>query len=158
MCHYSEQPGLKSISLTCLWCGLAFNAKYFHSGFSDVVLLYCDRCFRSVVIETNATVYRNLWRKHCGILFLLGAFTAALNRNVRWGNYREFCIDVEATLPHCECGGRFSYDARLRCPLCLREFESDDIRKMWQLYRKAYGIVVVDRANSAIPPTIGSLP
>ncbi|MDD5260068.1 MAG: hypothetical protein PHD29_08880 [bacterium] len=132
---------MKNIILKCPHCQNSFETHYFHAGFSDVDIIYCNTCPNAVKIDIYDPKYTDIYKKHKGLSFVLGAIYFALFKRT-FGKYSDFQKVVERELKPCSCGGIFLYRTKPRCPICLNHLLSKDIKKQWKGYRVAYAIVI----------------
>lgn len=96
----------------CPWCSADLTSaitELFHSGRSDLHCLYCEDCGRALRLSWYDRTYARLVRDN-------HRFPVTLMRV----ESRQL---IEATLQHCPCGGRFTFTAVPRCPVCRGSLE-----------------------------------
>ena len=110
-----------SMSYICKRCDAHFGARSGGGFYFDE--LHCDQCGRSTSIG-----HKELGDIHLrfvkGLKVPYAIARAEMDRRIQ-ANYPgeplsrdEYHAAAEATLDPCDCGGRFKYDAPLRCPTC----------------------------------------
>jgi hypothetical protein len=95
------------MSYKCEFCGTIIPNEYpnlIHAGFSNLGFMYCNKCPNLLVWESYDKIYSTfIGDKH------------------PWTLSEEEKKKVEDNAIQCECGGKFQFDAKLRCPECNNE-------------------------------------
>jgi hypothetical protein len=76
-----------------------------HNGFNDSEFLYCSSCHRVAIL--------NIYSQRSKLLLELGK-----QGLWRWRESQPAKDKIEAALSSCPEGGRFTFEASPRCPLC----------------------------------------
>jgi len=110
-----------SHGVICQACGTAF--RVFGGGGFFFDLLHCDQCG-----EAKSVSHQELGDIHLGFVKgLPGPYAvsrSALDQRIKEGftgpvlTGEEYRAAAEESLEPCSCGGRFRYDAPMRCPTC----------------------------------------
>ncbi len=90
----------------CKSCGSEVEGKgRFHTGFNDTGFLYCDRDSTVLTFSSFDPMYE-------AIAGMVHPWTLAEERKA------DILKAVEDHIVDCPCGGRFSFENPLRCPVC----------------------------------------
>ncbi|HVZ15974.1 MAG TPA: hypothetical protein VG897_02570 [Terriglobales bacterium] len=91
--------------VVCAACGTAISSGSFHTGFSDMDVLYCSQCERALLLSR--------WDAFLG---------PEHNEIPRFQEHNRHYLSkwkqIEELLKPCPCGGRFAFLNSPRCPLC----------------------------------------
>lgn len=95
------------MSYECEHCGTLLSNEYpqsIHAGFSNLGFMYCNKCPNLLLWESYDNVYIEL-----------------IGHKHPWTLTEEEKRKVEDNAIKCECGGKFQFDAKPRCPECNNE-------------------------------------
>ncbi len=116
---------------TCESCGLDFEFYLVHNGFNNSAYSYCNACGKTAILDVLFYQYDQLG---------IGSGRIAKNK-VQY-------------IANCECGGKFQFESKPRCPHCLEEIsaeaaskyinrKSDDPRGEWNWQQDWSGIYCI---------------
>lgn len=115
----------QAFQAVCGSCQHTFRASE-GEGF-HFTILRCDQCGNEEFVE-----YEDIWDTYLAMLKGLQTGMPELN-GADWRTYPgdpitedEYRRRVEAKAGECSCGGRFKFDAPLRCPVCRSESVTND--------------------------------
>jgi hypothetical protein len=112
----------------CKSCGSDVEGKgRYHTGFNDTGFLYCDR-------DSTVLTFSSFDPKYEAVAGAVHPWV--LTQEGRSDVLRA----VEDRLVDCPCGGRFSFDNPLRCPICGDVFSR-------QMSKNIYFIVLARRLD-----------
>jgi hypothetical protein len=115
----------RAFQAVCGSCGHVFVTS--EGGGFSFESLRCDRCGADTAVE-----YEAIWDTYLAMLKGLKPLMPEPN-GADWRTYpgepitqEEYRRRVEAHAGACPCGGRFTFDAPLRCPACRSAEVADD--------------------------------
>lgn len=107
---------MSSAWITCEPCTARSRARIFHSGFSNVEYLYCNSCCCTAILDffsERSAILRDL----------------ATRGWWSWRASTTSCSQIEGTLDDCGCGGRFTFEAEPRCPVCQHVLDLASVKR-----------------------------
>lgn len=115
----------RAFRAVCESCGYTFPAS--EGGGFSFESLRCDQCGVQTAVE-----YEAIWDTYLAMLKGIKPLMPEPN-GADWRTYpgepiteEEYRCRVEAKAGECPCGGRFSFEAPLRCPACKSVSVADD--------------------------------
>ncbi|MHA1211129.1 MAG: hypothetical protein ACTSSH_01595, partial [Candidatus Heimdallarchaeota archaeon] len=91
---------------TCEHCGLDFDYYLVHSGFNNSGYSYCNTCGKTAILDLTYS-----------------------KRGIAGFSQRRIQKIAEQLIDDCECGGKFQFEAKPRCPHCLEELSAVEATK-----------------------------